>query len=98
MNGREETAAVVAGAAAGALRAREHDVAGQIGSLAAETVEGPRAEARAAELLRAGVHQNLRGRVVDGVGLHRAHEAKVIDDFRGVRQEFAELDTALAVG
>ena len=94
---RQEAAAVVAGAAAGSLGAGQHDIARQIGGFAAQTVQRPRAEAGPAELLRAGVHHDLRRGVIDGLGVQRADQAEVVGDFRGVRQDFAQLHAALAV-
>ena len=75
----------------------EDDEAGQVLRLAAQAVERPRAEARLAELLRAGAHQDLAGGVVERVGDHRLDDGDVVDDVRQVRQQLGELGAALAV-
>ena len=94
---RQESAAVVAGAAAGSLGAGQHHEAGEIGRLAAQSIQRPRAEAGPAELLRAGVHHDLGGGVIDRLGLHRADQADVVGDLGGVRQDLAEFHAALPV-
>ena len=94
---RQEAAAVVAGAAAGSLGAGQHDEARQVGRFAPQPVQRPRAEAGPAELLRAGIHHDLRGGVIDGLRLHRADQAQVVGDLRGVRQDFAQFHAALPV-
>ena len=58
--------------------------AGQVLALAAEAIEGPRAEAGAAELLGAGVHHDLGRGVVDGLGLHGADQTEIIRESGGV--------------
>ena len=98
IDGRQEAAAPIRVAAAGALRAgAEHDEARQVLRLAAQAVERPRAEARLAELLRAGAHQNLARGVVEGVGRHRLDDGDVVDDLGQVRQQLRKLGAALAV-
>ena len=75
----------------------EDDEAGQVLRLAAQAVGRPRAEARPAELLRAGVHEDLRRRVVERVGDHRLDDRDVVDDLGQVRQQLRQLGPALAV-
>src|SRR6266508_2432942 len=71
INRREKTGAPIGGPAAGTFGAgAEHDAGGQVLRLAAEAVGGPGADAGPAELLRAGAHQNLSRRVVEGVRVH----------------------------
>ena len=76
----KKAAAVIAGAAAGPLGAGEHDETGQVRRLRSEPVKRPGAEAGPAELLRTGVHQDLRRGMVHRLGLHRADETDVVHD------------------
>ena len=96
VEGGEEAGAVVARSAAGASGAGQHDIAGKILRLAPQAVERPGPEARPAELLRAGVHQNLRRRVIDRVGLHRTDDADVVGDSPDVGQQLARIEPASA--
>ena len=98
MNGRQETAAPVRRAAARAfLPGVEDDVGRQVLRLAAESVSAPRAEARPSELHRAGVHENLRRRVIKRIRVHRLYNGEVIDHSGEVRKQFGKLRAALAV-
>ena len=65
--------------------------------LAAEAVGHPGPNARPAELLRAGVHHDLAGSMVERIGHHRFDDGDVIHDFGQVRQQFRQLGPALAV-
>ena len=64
----------------------EDDESGQILVFRAESVSRPRADGRRAEVLAAGVHEQLRGAVVELVSVHRLDEAHVIDHRGKVRQ------------
>ena len=98
VDGGQEAAAPVGGAAARSPSAgAEDDEAGQVLRLAAQAVGRPGAQARPAELLRAGVHEDLRRRVVERVGDHRLDDRDVVDDLGEVRQQLGELGAALAV-
>ena len=98
VDGGQEAAAPVGVAAAGPLLAGvEDDEARQIARLAAQPVGHPGAEARPAELLRAGVHQDLRRRVVEGVGHHRFDDGDVVRHAGQVRQQLGQFGAALAV-
>jgi hypothetical protein len=72
-----------------------HDEAGEIFRLAAEPIVNPRAHARAAGDLRAGVHEHVRRIVVDRVCGHRAHEAKVVDHGAEMREQGANFRLVL---
>ena len=98
VGGGQKAAAPVGRAAAWALLAgAEDDEARQVARLTPQAVGRPGAEARSAELLRAGVHENLRRRVVKRVGRHRLDNGDVIGAAGQVRQQFGQLDTAVAV-
>ena len=58
--------------------------AGRSCALAAEPVTEPRAEARPADHLVAGVHEDLRRRVVELRRLHRPDDGDVVGDLRQV--------------
>jgi hypothetical protein len=45
----------------------------------------------------AAVHQQQGGFVIRHVGLHRANHAEVVGVLRGLVEEFADLEAALAV-
>ena len=68
----------------------EHDERRQVLVVAAEPVVNPRAHARPAGDLRAGLEEGDRGVVVDRLGEHRADDAELVDDLGGVRQEIAD--------
>ena len=94
----EEAAAPAGVAAAGTfLAGTEDDEGRQVFRLAAQTIGDPSAHAGTAELHGAGVHQQLAGRVVEGVGDHRFHDGDVVDDLGEVRQQFGDFGAALAV-
>ena len=98
VRGREEARAPVDGATAGAARAGlEDDEAGEILRFAAEAVRDPRAHARAAELAGAGVHEQLRGRVIEQISGARFDECDVVDDAGRVREKIRDPRAALAV-
>ena len=98
MQRRQKTRAPVRRTAARALGPGvEHDEPRQILRLAAEAVGRPRADARPAKLLRAGVHHDLRGRVIEGVRVHGLHDGDVVRDLGEMRQQFGKLRAGLAV-
>jgi hypothetical protein len=95
---REHAAAPERGAAARtAGAALQHDEAGEVGALAAQSVGHPSAHARAAEEAAARVHEQLGGSVVEEVGLAGLDEAQLVGDRRGVRQHVADPGAAGAV-
>ena len=65
----------------------QHDKAGQLVGLRAETVEQPGAHAGPALDLRAGVHERVRRIVVDLLGVHRADDANVVRNTADVREQ-----------
>ena len=75
----------------------QHDERRQILVLAAQTVADPRAHARPAGLLAAGLDEGDGRIVIDGVGVDRLDDGDVVDDLGGVRQQFAEPGAGLAV-
>ena len=75
----------------------EHDEAGQVLRLGPEPIEQPRTHAGPALDDRAGVHERVRGVVVDLLGLHRADHAEVVRDTPDVREKFAHLRAGLTV-
>ena len=79
------------------LRRADDDEARQVAVLGAEAVEQPRPHRRPRERLLAGVHLQARAVVVDVVGDHSAEHAQVVGVLRQVREQFADLDPALAV-
>ena len=87
---------VVQRLAPGALR-DHHDEAGQVAGLAAETVAQPRAHAGTARDLRPGLQKRHGGIVVDGIGVHRAHDANVVGNLCRVRQQVADPGTRFAM-
>ena len=97
----QETAAPESGkqALAGALFVGrdEHDERRQVIVHAAEAVVGPCAHARATRQLTAGLEEGDRRVVVDGLGVHRAHDADLVSDAADVGQQFADLGAGLAV-
>ena len=74
---------------------QQDEVVGEVAVLAAEAVARPGAEARAAGDLVAGQELRHGGRMVDLVGVHRAHDAEVVGDGLEVRQPFADALAAL---
>ena len=65
----------------------EDDERRQILRFAAEAIVTQDAHARPAELLLAGVHQELARRVIEGVRDHRLDDGDVVDDLGQVRQQ-----------
>src|SRR5262249_14488175 len=90
INRRHECAAPMAGASAGAVCRTQYNVTGQVLGFASKTVERPRSKARAAKQLRAGVHQDLRRRMIYRVSLHRSDEAKIVRNFASARKQFGK--------
>src|ERR1035441_2834221 len=97
VEGGQESAAVERGAAAESAGGVEHDKARQILRLAAESVEYPGAKSGTAKLGGAGLHEDLPGGMVEGVGGHGLHDGNVIHYFGQVRQRFGKLRAGLAV-
>jgi hypothetical protein len=97
VNGREKAARPQRRAAAQAAPGAHHDECREVLRLRAKTVERPRTDARAARLREAGVEENLRRRVVELIGVHRADKADVIHDLREMRQHFRKLRAGLTV-
>ncbi len=98
VGGGEEPGAPVGGSAGGTLAASgEDDVGGEIAGFATEPVGGPGAEGRAAELLGTGVEEDLGGGVVEGVRVHRLHDAEFVGDGGDVGDELGEFGSGAAV-
>ena len=74
-----------------------HDERRQVVVLAAEAVADPRAHAGASGLLAAGLDEGDGRIVIDGVGVDGFDDGEVVDDFGGVRQQFADPGAGLAV-
>jgi len=51
----------------------------------------------AAKLLRAGVHENLARRMIEGLGVHGFDDGDVIRDLGEMREEFRKFCAGLAV-
>ncbi len=83
--------------AAGAHARAQHHESRQVLRLAAETVQHPRAHRRPAHLNAAAEQQQLPGMMVEGVGVHRAHQAQIVRAGADVRDVVGKLDAALAV-
>ena len=76
---------------------REHDVARQILRRAAQRVSDPRANARPSEALRAGVHQQFAGMMIERLRVHRAHQRDVVRARADVRQHRGHLRAVFSV-
>ena len=48
-------------------------------------------------MLRAGIHENLRWRVIEGVSVHRFDDGDIVSHSGQVRQQFGEFSAAFAV-
>ena len=95
---RQKSARPIHRAAARTARAGlQHDEAGQILRFAADAVGHPRTHARPAELRRAGVHEQFRGRVIENIRRAGMNDRDVVHDARGVRKQFRNPRAALAV-
>ena len=97
MHGREERAVPQRRAHRGRHIGAQHDVAGQVLVVAAETVGEPGAHRRPAHLDVPGVHHEHRRLVIRDVGVHRSNDADVIRATADVREELTHLQPALAV-
>src|SRR5262245_49281568 len=88
VDGGQEAAAPERGAPARAARTglQDHE-ARQVLSFTAQAVGDPRAHAWPAELGGAGVHEQLRGTVVEDFRLDRGEDGDVVDDAGDVRQK-----------
>ena len=73
----------------------QDEVVGEVAVLAAESVARPGSEARAARDLVTGQELRHGRRMVDLVGMHRAHDAEVVGDGLEVREPFADALAAL---
>jgi len=90
IHGGQEAAAPETFSAAGIAAAAEQDhEAGQIFVFGAETVGDPGTHRRTPETGRAGIEEQLGGRVVELIGVHRLDDGDVVGDVLEVRQEFA---------
>ena len=69
----------------------QHHEARQILRFRAQPVEHPRSHAGPAGDDRAGVHQRVRGIVIDLLGPHGAHDADIVGDAADVRKQLADL-------
>ena len=98
MTGREKAAAPAGLSAVRiVLAGEEDDERGQVGVFAAESVREPRAETGTADDLMAGVHEDLRRRVIELRGLHRPDDGELVDVLREVRQQVGQFGAGLAV-
>ena len=70
-----------------------HHEGRQIFVLTAEAVAEPRAHARSAGELSAGVHEQCGGIMVEGFGIETLHKSDVIHDCGEVGQQLREPDT-----
>ena len=75
----------------------QHDERRQILTLAPEPVAEPGPEARPADHLVTGVHEDLRRRVVELRRLHRTDDGDVVGDLREMRQQLRDLRARLSV-
>ena len=92
----QKTRTVIARATTGSLGAGEHDIAGQVLALTAQAVERPGPEARPSEVLVAGVHHDLRRRMIHRIRLHGPDEAHFIRDAADVGDDLTQFHSALA--
>ena len=83
-------------AVARALR-NQHDVRGHTAVFAAQSIGKPRADARASRLLRTCLDEGHGGVVIDGFRVDGFHDADVVGNACGMRQQFAEPSSVLAV-
>ena len=98
MHRREKPAAPARLAAVGIVFAGEqHDEAGKVAVLATESVTEPRPQARSADDLVAGVHEDLRRRVVELRRPHRADDGDVVGDLGEIWEELRDLRPRLPV-
>ena len=74
-------------AARGPRTGLEHDEARKIVGLRTQPVKTPRAAARPAEETVPGVHEQLRGPMVDLLPLHAPQEAELVRDPADVREQ-----------
>ena len=75
----------------------EHDERRQVLVLAAEPVTEPRAHARTARLLKAGLDERDRRIVIDRFRVHRLDDGDVVHDLCRVRKQFADPRARLTV-
>ena len=95
---RQEAAAPVRVPAAGPLLPGTEDYESrQVARLAAQSVQGPRAHRRPAELLSARAHHHLGGSVVEGVRDEALDDRDLVDDRSCVRDQLGQFGAALAV-
>src|SRR4051812_27535466 len=62
------------------LSRAEYHVAGQILRFAAKAIRHPRTKAWPPKLLRTGVHEDLRGRMIESIRLHRLYDRNIVRD------------------
>src|SRR5205807_1096346 len=97
VGGWQETAAPERGSAARPARSGLKDYeSGQALRFAAQAVGHPRPHRGTAGLSGTRVQEEFRRRVVEDVGLHRAHDGQVIDDAPEVREAFRDVGSALS--
>ena len=77
-------------------RGDEDDEAGQVFRLGAQSVQHPRPHARPARDDRSGVHDRVRGIVIDLLGPHRSDDADLVDDAADMRKQLADHLSRLA--
>jgi hypothetical protein len=98
MHGRQKPAAPARLSAVGRVFTREqHDEARQVAALAPQPVREPGTEARTADHLAAGVHEDLSGRVIELRRMQRPDDRDVVGGLRGVRQQLRDFGAAGAV-
>ena len=68
----------------------ENDEAGEIVGFCAQAIQHPRSHARSARDDRSAVHERVGGVVVDLLGPHRSHDARLVDDAADVRKQLAD--------
>ena len=69
----------------------------QVVCLGPQPVRNPRPQAGLSRDLAPRHHVRARRVVIDGVGVHRLHHREVVDQLRGVRQQFTHPPSALAM-
>src|SRR5262245_7795163 len=79
------------------LTRKEHHESRQVRALASETVGEPGAHARTSHDLMPGVHEDLRGSVVELRGVHRADDGNLVDHTREVGKELRDFSASFPV-
>ena len=68
----------------------ENDETGEVVGFCAQAIQHPRSHARPARDDRSAVHEGVGGVVVDLLGPHRSHDARLVDDAADVRKQLAD--------